>query len=72
MVVFNGKFDGKQVVFDKPPEGLAPNTPVRVIVVGPPAEPTGLDAIIGIAQDLDLPPDFAAQHEHYTKGTPKR
>jgi hypothetical protein len=44
---------------------------VRVLVDSA-AEPAGLDAIIGIIKDSDLPSDFAAQHEHYTKGTPKR
>ncbi len=71
MVVIQAKFDGKNFVPDKIPEGIAPNTPVTVIVPTD-APVTGLDAIIGIAKDVDLPPDFAAQHEHYTKGTPKK
>ena len=71
MVVIQAKFDGKNFVPDKVPEGLAPNTQVTVIV--PTNEPAaGLDAIVDSAKDFDLPPDFAAQHEHYTKGTPKR
>ncbi len=35
-------------------------------------EPAWKKAILGMAQDLGLPPDFAAQHDHYTKGLPKR
>jgi hypothetical protein len=27
---------------------------------------------LDLAQDVDLPPDFAAQHHHYLYGTPKR
>jgi hypothetical protein len=71
MVVIDGKFDGKQVVFDKPPEGLAPGTKVRVISVEE-GRSTGLAAIAAMAIEGGLPPDFAAQHHHYTKGLPKR
>lgn len=71
MVILTGKFDGKQIVLDNIPAGLPPDTPVRLLV-SPASGRTGLDAIIGAAKDADLPPDFAAQHEHYTKGTPKR
>jgi predicted DNA-binding antitoxin AbrB/MazE fold protein len=44
-------------------------------VVIPEEEPTDggvLDDIVELAQDLDLPADFAAQHDHYLYGTPKR
>jgi len=71
MTFVDGTFDGKQVVFDKPPEGLAPGTKVRVIAIEE-EPPTGLAAIAAMAIETNLPPDFAAQHEHYTKGTPKR
>jgi hypothetical protein len=71
MVVLTGKFDGKNFVADNLPQNLPLNTPVR-IVVNPATEPNGLDSIINMAADADLPPDFAAQHEHYTKGTPRR
>ncbi|MGH2586822.1 MAG: antitoxin family protein [Dehalococcoidia bacterium] len=27
---------------------------------------------LDLAQDVDLPPDFAAQHHHYLHGIPKR
>ena len=71
MVILKGKFDGKQVVLDQIPKDLPKDSEVTVLV-GPPPAPSGLDALIGIARDADLPADFAAQHEHYTKGTPKR
>ena len=71
MVVLTGKFDGKNFVPDRPPDNLPINTPVQILV-DLPAKTGPFDAIIGIAGDAELPPDFAAQHEHYTKGTPKR
>jgi hypothetical protein len=74
MTTLKGHFDGKQIVLDEPvPPGLAPNTPVTVIV-GQPSdqEETVLDKIAKLARPCGLPPDFAEQHEHYTKGTPKR
>jgi hypothetical protein len=71
MVVIDARFDGKNFVPEQVPEGIPVNTRVTVTIPTI-SRPTGLDAIIGIAKDLDLPPDFAAQHEHYTHGTPKR
>ena len=71
MVVINGKFDGKNIVLEKLPEGIAPNTSVRVIFVEE-GRSSALEGIAAIAGEGKLPPDFAAQHEHYTKGLPKR
>lgn len=71
MVVVDGEYNGKQVVFEKPPEGLAPGTKVRVIAVEE-GRSTGLAAIAAMAIKGGLPPDFAAQHHHYMKGVPKR
>jgi len=71
MVVLNGKFDGKNVILDELPEGLKPNTSVRV-TIEPISDLTGLDAIVGILKDPDWPTDFAAQFDHYTKGAPKQ
>jgi hypothetical protein len=75
-------FDGKNIVLDEPvPPGLTANTPVTVIFGTGQASTNGqhptsaadaFDAILGMAQDLGLPPDFAAQHDHYVKGLPKR
>jgi hypothetical protein len=70
-MILKGKFDGKQVILDEVPKDLPANSAVMVFIE-PAIKPSGLDAIIGIAGDADLPSDFAAQHEHYTKGTPKR
>lgn len=40
--------------------------------ISPVATPTliGLQDLIGVLDDL--PPDFAAEHDHYIHGTPKR
>jgi hypothetical protein len=75
-------FDGKHIVLDEPgPAGLSDNTPVTVVIGNgqpskngqqPASAADAFDAILGMAQDLGLPPDFAAQHDHYTKGLPKR
>ena len=71
MVVLTGKFDGKNFVVDKLPEGIPPNTPIRIIV-GTGARPSSFAEIAANAIDGNLPPDFAAQHEHYMYGTPKQ
>jgi hypothetical protein len=71
MVILNGRFDGKQIVLDEVPEGIAPNTPVRVIV-GNGDRPSSFAKIAAMAIDAGLPKDFAAQHEHYMYGTPKQ
>jgi hypothetical protein len=34
--------------------------------------PTLLERIAAMAQDLNLPPDYAEQVDHYLYGTPKR
>lgn len=70
-MVLKGKFDGQHVILNTVPKDLPVNTEV-LVMADTPAKPSGLDAIIGIGGDADLPPDFSAQHEHYTKGTPKR
>lgn len=78
MTTLRAHFDGKQVVLDEPmPAGVAPNTPVLIVVSSSTDHsntPKGLfDAMASIQLDgSDLPPDFAAQHEHYVKGLPKR
>jgi len=73
MTIVNGHYDGKGVVFDEPvPPDIAPDTPVRVFFEN--GELRDLFAELGrlaVATD-DLPPDYAAQHEHYVKGTPRR
>ncbi len=80
MTTVNAHFDGKNFVPDEPvPSGLVANAKVRVVCdVGNTAEvanDTGVlfDALLGLAgPSTELPKDFAAQHEHYVKGTPKR
>jgi hypothetical protein len=75
MVVLNGTFDGTKVVLDTPvPSEIAANTPVRVIFDDAPA-PSGesaLSKIAKLAKPGGFPRDFAEQHDHYIKGTPRR
>jgi hypothetical protein len=72
MVVLNGHFDGSRVVLDGPiPEGIAANTPVRVIFAND-APPESLSKIAKLAEPGGMPADFAEQHEHYIKGSPRR
>jgi hypothetical protein len=72
MVVLNGLFDGSRVILDGPvPEGIAANTPVRVIFDD--EKPVdSLAKIAKLARPAGKPSDFAEQHEHYVKGTPRR
>jgi len=64
-----GKFDGKKVILDEVPKNLPVGTKVMVIFE-PVAKPSGLDAVIGIAGDADLPPNFSTRHEYDPRGTP--
>ena len=72
MTVLNAHFDGKQIVLDEPmPDGIPADTRLRVLVETG-NRPQSLLKIAAMAIDTDLPRDFAAQHEHYVKGTPRR
>ena len=72
MVVLNGRFDGRQVVFDEPlPDGIAVGSPVRVIFDDTTGTPS-LAKIAKLAKPGGMPADFAEQHEHYVKGTARR
>ena len=68
-------FDG-EVFRPCEPIDLPVNTAYRLTVEeGEPAAPgdeSPLMRYLDLVQELDLPPDFAAQHHHYLYGTPKR
>ena len=71
MTIVNGHYDGKRVVLDEPvPAGIAAPTAVKVVF-----EDNGvggvLDDLARLAGPDDLPVDYAEQHEHYVKGTPR-
>jgi hypothetical protein len=71
-MVVKGHFDGKQVVLDEPvPDNVPANVPVTV-VFEPVDSESVLDKIGQLARPGGLPRDFAAQHDHYVKGLPKR
>jgi hypothetical protein len=60
------------------PLDLPPNTRGRVTIPDETEErprgapPRAVQRILERARALDLPPDLAAQHDHYLYGTPKR
>lgn len=71
-MVLKGYFDGKRILLDEPiPEGLPSNVHVRV-TVEPDVQKDPFDQIADLAVKGGLPPDFSQQHEHYTKGTPRK
>jgi hypothetical protein len=60
------------------PVDIPPNTR-GTVTIGDQAEerplvspPRSVQRILERARALDLPPDLAAQHDHYLYGTPKR
>ncbi|HPD29757.1 MAG TPA: hypothetical protein PLL20_07160 [Phycisphaerae bacterium] len=72
MTIVNGHFDGQRVVLDEPvPSGVSANTPVKVVFDSEGADDV-LAEIARLGRPGGLPPDFAEQHEHYVKGTPRR
>ena len=76
-MTIKGHYDGQQIVLDEPvPAGVLPNTPVTVTIgngqAASASETDALAEIARMAQPLGLPADFAAQHDHYAKGLPKR
>ena len=70
-------FDG-EVLRPEEPLNLAPNTRYCVSIEdsstddGSRPAPGVFDDLLELAQELDLPPDFAAQLDHYIHGVPKR
>jgi hypothetical protein len=60
------------IVFD-PPHALPEGARVEVTIAEPVQEAPTLAFLLKYAGTLnDLPSDFAAQHDHYIHGTPKR
>lgn len=79
MVRFTAHFDGKHLRPDEP-VNLPTGKPLQVTVEEAPAPtdagPMGLaawlDGIEAQAGLVDGPPDWAAEHDHYLYGTPKK
>jgi len=62
-------------VIKLPPEAVVPNgTKVRIETIEPPTDRRPLvDKLRAIAESMpEMPADWAAQHDHYIHGTPKR
>jgi hypothetical protein len=74
---FEGTILNGTVVFENPP-ALPDGTVVEVAVKAPaegpkPAAPTLGDRLMKFAGVIkDMPADFAAEHDHYIHGTPRR
>lgn len=72
MTVLNGHYDGRRVVLDEPvPVDIPAQTLVKVVFESRQGEHV-LDRIARLAGPDDLPSDYAAQHDHYVKGTPRK
>ena len=72
---YTGEVRDGVIVFEGTPPPLPEGSKVRVELVEPDesSTPTLAEryaAIIGIVKDL--PPDMAAEHDHYIHGTPRR
>jgi hypothetical protein len=75
MTELRAHFDGEHVVLDDPvPEGIPADARVRVLIEDGQdgGRPSSLDKIAAMAVRGKLPADFAVQHKHYAKGTPRR
>jgi len=70
---FEGTIVNGTVVFAEPP-ALANGTVVEVSVksVQKPSKPTLLGLLKIAGTITDMPADFAAEHDHYIHGTPRR
>jgi hypothetical protein len=70
-------FDG-EVLRPEEPLDLEPNGRYQVTIddtrlgADTQGRPGVLDDIIALARDLDLPPDYSEQLDHYLYGTPKQ
>jgi hypothetical protein len=67
-------FDGENL---KPsvPEDLEPDRSYQVTIEELPPQPAAGDAwseLSALAGTIEAPPDWAAQHDHYLYGSPKR
>lgn len=78
-MTYQGHIENGNVVFDsptRPPDGsfveiavIAPHQPVNA---EPESPPLGEIILKFAGTAVGLPPDAAAQHDHYLYGTPKR
>lgn len=71
-MVLRGHFNGNTFVSDEPlPEGLTPDRPVEIRIIDDQEEDV-FKEIARMAIKAEFPPDYASQHEHYIKGTPRK
>ena len=80
MVAIKGHFDGKVFVPDEPVDLPRGQAVVMHVQCAPAVEGTAAtngeenawDVLAKLAGTVEGPPDWAAQHDHYLYGTPKR
>lgn len=73
-MTYRGHIKNGQVVLDEP-VSLSEGMPVDIVVQdsAPSGESSIWDDLLEFAGKAEgLPPDFAAEHDHYIHGTPKR
>jgi len=77
--VVTAVFDGHALQPDAPLD-LEPNARYQITINLEPIEPTpgeepfedAWDVLERLAGTIDMPPDWASEHDHYLYGTPKR
>jgi hypothetical protein len=71
-MLLEGTIKNGTIVLDQPPS-LPDGERVEVELKSiPPAQPTFIDLLEFAGCMPDMPADFAAHHDHYIHGTPKR
>ena len=72
-MAFEGTVTNGMIVLD-PPQTLPEGARVEVVLKSVDEQPKTLRTILleSAGCMTELPPDFAAQHDHYVHGTPKR
>ena len=70
-MTYKGQIKNGVVVLEGNPK-LPEGTVVSVEPLASDNHESALSKMAKLAVRADLPPDFAQQHEHYVKGTPRR
>jgi hypothetical protein len=78
MIQFNAHFDGRNICPDEP-VSLPENVPLRITVDETTATPVNVNGALDLFERLerdagliDGPVDWAAEHDHYLYGAPRK
>jgi hypothetical protein len=74
-MIVQGTLNHGSIILDQPlslPDGTRVEVDVNPVAQAVAGTPTFLDLLEFAGCMPDLPPDFAAQHDHYIHGTPKK